>query len=66
MRKYKVKISLVFDGESTVMANSRREAEDIATSEIRGIFGYACLANMREHIVIDWDIDQHSETILRK
>lgn len=61
MKKYKVNIKLVFDGEVTVTANTRKLAGDIIKKDFNAILGN-CFSNSEN--IKGWHISTHSSGTL--
>lgn len=65
-KQYKIRARLVFNGQVTVAAHSRQEAEAIAEKGIAGILGKVEAQPEAEERIQDWDFPVHAVVVVNR
>lgn len=66
-KNFKIRARLVFSGEVTVRANSRKEAEELAERLIGATLGEVSVQpDEQAETIIDWDFRLKSETRINR
>lgn len=66
-KNFKIRARLVFSGEVTVRANSRKEAEELAERYIGATLGEVSVQSYEQaEAITDWDFRLKSETCINR
>lgn len=65
-KNFKIRAKLVFNGQVTVQAHSRQEAEAIAEKSIAAILGKVEVQPEAVDDIMDWDFSTHGESVVNR
>lgn len=65
-KNYKIRARLVFNGQVTVQAHNRQEAEAMVAKDIAAVLGKVELMPGADEHVTDWDFSTHGEAVVKR